>query len=161
MILVGISILWIPIIRAAQGSRLFDYIQAVQSFLAPPVAACYLLGVLWKRINEEVNQIFFLYKNFVFRIIQGAFWGLIAGLFVGIIRFIWEYTYTAMPCQLEHLDKRPAIVRFNFLYFSILLFFISAIVTIVVSLLTKPIPEKYVSENIFRINFIEKKNSYR
>ncbi len=55
MILVGISILWIPIIRAAQGSRLFDYIQAVQSFLAPPVAACYLLGVLWKRINEEVN----------------------------------------------------------------------------------------------------------
>ena len=54
MILVGISILWIPIIRAAQGARLFDYIQAVQSFLAPPVAACYLLGVLWKRINEEV-----------------------------------------------------------------------------------------------------------
>jgi hypothetical protein len=56
MILVAISILWIPIIRAAQGSRLFDYIQAVQSFLAPPVAACYLLGVLWKRINEEVNH---------------------------------------------------------------------------------------------------------
>ena len=54
LILVGISILWIPIIRAAQGARLFDYIQAVQSFLAPPVAACYLLGVLWKRINEEV-----------------------------------------------------------------------------------------------------------
>ncbi len=50
----AISILWIPIIRAAQGSRLFDYIQAVQSFLAPPVAACYLLGILWKRINEEV-----------------------------------------------------------------------------------------------------------
>jgi hypothetical protein len=57
MILVAISILWIPIIRAAQGSRLFDYIQAVQSFLAPPVAACYLLGVLWKRINEEVNHL--------------------------------------------------------------------------------------------------------
>jgi solute carrier family 5 (sodium/glucose cotransporter), member 9 len=56
MILVGISILWIPIIRAAQGSRLFDYIQAVQSFLAPPVAACYLLAVLWKRINEEVTM---------------------------------------------------------------------------------------------------------
>lgn len=55
MILVGISILWIPIIRASQGARLFDYIQAVQSFLAPPVAACYLLGVLWKRINEEVR----------------------------------------------------------------------------------------------------------
>ena len=57
LILVGISILWIPIIRAAQGSRLFDYIQAVQSFLAPPVAACYLLAVLWKRINEEVSHL--------------------------------------------------------------------------------------------------------
>ncbi|CAF3936237.1 unnamed protein product [Rotaria magnacalcarata] len=128
MILVGISILWIPIIRAAQGARLFDYIQAVQSFLAPPVAACYLLGVLWKRINEE-----------------GAFWGLISGLFIGIFRFIWEYSYTAMPCQFEHLDKRPSVVRFNFLYFSVLLFIISGIVTIVVSLLTKPIPEKYIS----------------
>ena len=40
LILVGIFILWIPIIRAAQGARLFDYIQAVQSFLAPPVGAC-------------------------------------------------------------------------------------------------------------------------
>ncbi|CAF1402783.1 unnamed protein product [Adineta ricciae] len=128
MILVGISILWIPIIRAAQGARLFDYIQAVQSFLAPPVAACYLLGVLWKRINEE-----------------GAFWGLISGLVIGIIRFIWEYSYTAMPCQLEHLDQRPSLVRFNFLYFSVLLFVISAIVTIVVSLLTKPLAEKYIA----------------
>ena len=56
MILVAISILWIPIIRATQGSGLFAYIQAIQSFLAPPIAACYLLGVLWKRINEEVNN---------------------------------------------------------------------------------------------------------
>ncbi|CAF1164111.1 unnamed protein product [Rotaria sp. Silwood1] len=54
MILVGISILWISVIRTAQGARLFDYIQAISSFLAPPVAACYLLGILWKRINEEV-----------------------------------------------------------------------------------------------------------
>ncbi|CAF4124089.1 unnamed protein product [Rotaria sp. Silwood2] len=128
MILVIFSILWIPIIRAAQGSRLFDYIQAVSAFLAPPVTACYLLGILWKRTNEE-----------------GAFWGLISGLFVGMIRFIWEYSYTAMPCQIAHLDQRPSIIRFHFLYFSVLLFFISAIVTIIVSLLTKPIPNKYIS----------------
>jgi hypothetical protein len=50
-----------------------------------------------------------------------------------------------MPCELEHLDKRPSIIRFNFLYFSIVLFLISGLVTIVVSLLTKPIPDKYVS----------------
>jgi hypothetical protein len=69
MILVGVSILWIPIIRAAQGSRLFDYIQAVQSFLAPPITACYLLGILWKRINEEVIclKVKKLFVNFNFR----------------------------------------------------------------------------------------------
>ncbi|CAF0993875.1 unnamed protein product [Didymodactylos carnosus] len=131
MLLVTVSILWIPIIKASQGSRLFDYIQAVQSFLAPPVAACYLLGVLWKRINEE-----------------GAFWGLVVGLIVGVIRFIWEYSYSAMPCALEHLDQRPSVIKFNFLYFSILLFFISATVTIVVSLITRPLPEQYVLRKI-------------
>lgn len=72
-----------------------------------------------------------------------------SGLFVGLVRFIWEYSYVAMPCQLEYLDKRPSAVRFHFLYFSILLFLISAIVTIVVSLLTRPIPEKYVSYKSF------------
>ena len=77
--------------------------------------------------------------------IEGAFWGLISGLLIGIVRFLWEYSYTAMPCQLEHLDQRPSLVRFHFLYFSVLLFFISSLVTIVVSLLTKPLPERCVS----------------
>ena len=34
---VFISILWIPVIQANQGSRLFDYIQSITSYLAPPV----------------------------------------------------------------------------------------------------------------------------
>ena len=37
VIFVVISILWIPVIEMSQGSRLFDYIQSVTSFLAPPV----------------------------------------------------------------------------------------------------------------------------
>ncbi|CAF3783757.1 unnamed protein product [Rotaria sp. Silwood1] len=71
MFLVGISILWIPVIRAAQGARLFDYIQAVSSFLAPPVAACYLLGILWKRINEEVIYLDLLTKPIPEKYISG------------------------------------------------------------------------------------------
>ncbi len=65
----GISILWIPVLSAAQGGKLFDYMQyekafikksslylfrTVTSFLAPPICAIYLLAILWKRINEEV-----------------------------------------------------------------------------------------------------------
>lgn len=51
-----ISILWIPVIEMNQGSRLFDYIQSVTSFLAPPVCAVYVQAILFKRINEPVNQ---------------------------------------------------------------------------------------------------------
>ena len=52
--LVVISIIWIPIIEAAQGSQLFHYIQSVTSYLAPPVCAVYVLAVSCERINEKV-----------------------------------------------------------------------------------------------------------
>ncbi|CAF2678404.1 unnamed protein product [Rotaria sp. Silwood2] len=125
LILVGISILWIPIISIAQGGRLFDYIQSVQSFLAPPICAIYLLAILWKRINEE-----------------GAFWGLICGLVIGLIRFIWEFSYSVPPCELSHMDQRPAAVKFHFLYFAVLLFVLTCLITITISLLTRPIPDQ-------------------
>ncbi|CAF4876525.1 unnamed protein product [Rotaria sp. Silwood1] len=127
LILVGISILWIPIISIAQGGRLFDYIQSVQSFLAPPICAIYLLAILWKRINEE-----------------GAFWGLICGLIIGLIRFIWEFSYSVPPCELSHTDQRPTVVKFHFLYFAVLLFVLTCLITITISLLTRPIPDQCV-----------------
>ena len=70
LVLVGISIAWIPVIAAAQNARLFDYIQAITSYLAPPICAVYLLALFWPRCNEP-----------------GAFWGLMAGLFVGLTRY--------------------------------------------------------------------------
>ncbi len=67
--LVAVSIIWIPIIRASQGSQLFVYIQSITSFLAPPICAIYLLAIFWPRANE-----------------QGAFWGLMIGLVIGLLR---------------------------------------------------------------------------
>ncbi len=55
VVFVCVSILWIPVIEASQGSRLFDYIQSVTSFLAPPVCAIYVQAVLFQRINEPVR----------------------------------------------------------------------------------------------------------
>ncbi|CAF4594178.1 unnamed protein product [Rotaria socialis] len=136
LILVGISILWIPIISIAQGGRLFDYIQSVQSFLAPPICAIYLLTILWKRVNEE-----------------GAFWGLICGLVIGLIRFVWEYSYSVPPCVLSHTDQRPDAIKFHYLYFAILLFVLTCLITITVSLLTRPIPDQCLHGlNIFDLN---------
>ena len=53
IVLVGVGIAWIPIVQNI--SELFHYIQAITSFLAPPVCAVYVLAVFWKRTNESVS----------------------------------------------------------------------------------------------------------
>uniref|UniRef100_A0A8C2T1P5 Sodium/glucose cotransporter 2-like n=1 Tax=Coturnix japonica TaxID=93934 RepID=A0A8C2T1P5_COTJA len=55
LFLVGVSLAWLPIVRGAQGGRLFDYIQAVGSFLTPPIAALFFLAVFVPRVNEPVS----------------------------------------------------------------------------------------------------------
>jgi len=54
VLLVLIGIAWIPIVEAAQGSELWTYIQSVTSYLAPPITAVYVLGIISERINEKV-----------------------------------------------------------------------------------------------------------
>ena len=125
--LVIISILWIPIIQASQGSRLFDYIQSITSFLAPPVCAVYVMAIFFKRINEPVSILSIkLKKIFVWIFQKGAFWGLMVGLFVGMVRFIWQFSYEEPPCAKKYLDKRPAIIaKLHYLHFGIVLFIIT------------------------------------
>lgn len=52
LILVGVGIAWIPIVQSI--TELFHYIQAITSFLAPPICAVYVLAIFWKRTNEIV-----------------------------------------------------------------------------------------------------------
>ena len=71
--MVVVSIVWIPIIQHNQGSKLFDYIQAITSYLAPPVTALYVLAVFSPRVNEKVKHLLQLKKilmcSFSFKII--------------------------------------------------------------------------------------------
>ena len=53
LVMTGIGIAWIPVVQ--NFSELFNYIQSVTSYLAPPICAVYLLAVLWKRTNEQVT----------------------------------------------------------------------------------------------------------
>ncbi|CAH1801179.1 unnamed protein product [Owenia fusiformis] len=129
LFLVAIGIVWIPIVQ--NFSELFHYIQSVTSYLSPPVCAVYVLAVFWKRTNEP-----------------GAFYGLLVGLLVGMTRFIWEFSYPKPSCGQE--DTRPAIIKdVHYLHFGILLFGITVIVTVTVSLLTKPMPDKYLRRLTF------------
>ncbi|NWH31630.1 SC5A9 protein, partial [Chloropsis hardwickii] len=124
LILVVISILWIPIIQSANSGKLFDYIQSIMSYLSPPITALFILAIFCKRINEP-----------------GAFWGLMAGLAVGLVRMIMEFIYSAPSCGEE--DRRPAMLKdVHYLYFALILFALTAIVTFLISLCTPPIPEE-------------------
>lgn len=55
VLLIGISIAWVPVVQSAQSGQLFDYIQSVTSYLGPPIAALFLLAVFCKRVNEPVS----------------------------------------------------------------------------------------------------------
>ncbi|XP_068879461.1 sodium/glucose cotransporter 4 isoform X2 [Aphelocoma coerulescens] len=124
LILVVISILWIPIIQSANSGKLFDYIQSITSYLAPPITALFILAIFCKRINEP-----------------GAFWGLMAGLAVGLVRMIMEFIYSPPSCGEE--DRRPAVLKdLHYLYFALILCALAAIVTVLISLCTPPIPEE-------------------
>uniref|UniRef100_A0A8C3S1Y2 Solute carrier family 5 member 9 n=1 Tax=Chelydra serpentina TaxID=8475 RepID=A0A8C3S1Y2_CHESE len=127
LILIVISILWIPIIQMSNSGQLFDYIQSITSFLAPPITALFILAIFCKRINEP-----------------GAFWGLMFGLVVGGIRMIMEFSYKVPSCGEE--DPRPSVLKdVHYLYFALILCVLTGIAIILISLCTPPIPEEKVS----------------
>nr|XP_056718986.1 sodium/glucose cotransporter 2 isoform X2 [Euleptes europaea] len=133
LLLVGVSIAWIPVVQAAQGGQLFDYIQSISSYLAPPVAAVFLLGVFVKRVNE-----------------QGAFWGMVGGLAVGMARMIPEFIYGTGSCLFP--SACPSLIcGVHYLYFAVILFFATAAIVIGISLCTSPIPDKHLHRLVFSL----------
>jgi low affinity sodium-glucose cotransporter 4 len=76
---------------------------------------------------------------------QGAFWGLMAGLVMGLIRMIAEFSYGTGSC-LAASNCPKVICGVHYLYFAIILFSVCSLVILGVSLLTKPIPDVHVSD---------------
>ncbi|XP_047470168.1 sodium/glucose cotransporter 5-like [Penaeus chinensis] len=135
--MVGISVVWIPVIQNNATSELFDYINTINSFLAPPICAVYLSALFWNRTTET-----------------GAFWGLMFGLAVGVFRFALEFTYAPPPCGLDADYVEPAIIttflrRLHYLHFCCLLFFLTILVIFCVSLTTSPRPK----DCLYRLTF--------
>ncbi|KAM4548016.1 sodium/glucose cotransporter 4 [Odontesthes bonariensis] len=126
LLLMCISLLWIPVVQTANSGQLFEYIQSVTSFLAPPITAVFLMAIFWPRANE-----------------QGAFWGLMTGLVVGLIRMVLEFSY--MPPSCGQHDPRPSIlVDVHYLYFALILMALTCLVIVAVSLATPPIPKEHL-----------------
>ncbi|KAM3825834.1 sodium/glucose cotransporter 1 [Vipera latastei] len=126
LVLIGISIAWVPVIQSAQGGQLFDYIQSITSYLGPPIAAVFFLAIFCKRVNE-----------------QGAFWGLMVGLVIGLCRMFAEFAYGTGSCAVP--SECPAVIcKVHYLYFAIILFAISITIILIVSFLTKPIDDVHL-----------------
>jgi SSS family solute:Na+ symporter len=121
--MVLIALLWIPVIQGAHG--LYDYLQAVQGYLAPPIFVVFFFGVFWKRLNA-----------------QGALAAMVVGFIVGIFRMLVD---TPVTMKLKGFEQGYPSGSFlwicnniNFQYFSVLITIVSAIVMVVVSYLTAP-----------------------
>ena len=126
VVIVLLGVLWIPVMRSI-GNVLYNYLQDVQSVLAPGIAAAFLMGVCWKRATA-----------------QGGMWGLIAGLGIGITRLCAKIYYSNAAVLPGYQNWfKWMFYDSNWLFFCGWMLVFCMLVVVVVSLFTKaPDPEK-------------------
>jgi len=120
-IVVLLGIAWIPVMKGISG-ELYEYLQSVQSYIAPPIAAVFLLGVFFKRINGA-----------------GAVTALVGGFGIGMLRLVAELNKTHLSGWLY------TFATIQFLHFAILLFVLSIAIMVIVSLLTKAPSDEHLN----------------
>jgi len=118
VVMVGIAMAWIPVVKGATG--LYNYLQAIQGYMAPPIFVVFFLGVFWKRLNA-----------------LGCLWAMIVGFAVGLFRMVVDTPVTMKLAGFENGYTEHSFLwivnNINFQYFSILITIISAIVMVAVS----------------------------
>lgn len=121
-IIVVLGLLWIPILTKIGGGVMYQYLQNVQSYIAPPVTTVFLLGILWKRVNA-----------------QAAITTLLAGLVMLVLRLGSEIYYQSEIVAGIKLDS--VLFKFatiNFAHMAIFLFLFSVALCTAVTLSTNP-----------------------
>lgn len=125
-VVVVLGILWIPIMPLVSQGGLYQYLQSVQGYLAPPITAVFLLGLFWRRINST-----------------GALAGLVVGFALGMLKLTFQ-----ILAGIQLLDAVPLLRAFgeiNFLYYSGALFAVSVVMVIGGSLLGPPQSEAQIA----------------
>ncbi len=133
-VVVVLGLMWIPAMQLVSGA-LYEYLQSVQAYLAPPITAVFFLGVFWKRINGV-----------------GAVATLALGFFLGLLKLGSQiYGGTFSPEALEQASFIQTIIiaygNINFLLFAVYLFLFSCALLIGVSFATKE-PDAAQIENL-------------
>jgi len=120
VVMVVIGLAWIPVIQGGRG--LYDYLQGVQAYLAPPIFVVFFLGVFNKRLNK-----------------QGCMAALIVGFVLGLFRLAVDTPVTLFE-GFSYMEGSFLWVINNifFQYYSLLIFLICVAVMFVVSHMTAP-----------------------
>ena len=114
VVVVVLGVLWIFVIQA-MGKSLYDYIQSIQSLLAPAIASVFLLGVAWKKTTPKAGM-----------------WTLIVGLVLGFTRLIVMIINPQGDNLFFYLFN-----EMNVYAFCVWMFLFCIVLAIVVSLFTK------------------------
>ncbi len=124
-VLVGLALLWIPLMGAI-SEQLYTYLQSVQAYISPPIAAVFLLGVAWRRVNA-----------------RGAMASLLTGFVLGMGRLVAELNQDALEGWLH------TFATVNFLHFAIGLFVVCTVVMVGASLTAPPPPREKLRDLTF------------
>ena len=130
VVIVILGILWIPIMRSV-GNVLYNYLQDVQSVLAPGIAAAFLLGICWKRTTAK-----------------GGMWGLLSGIIIGLTRLGAKVYYSNTTDATDNWFK-AVFYDFNWLYFCGVMLIFCCLVVVIVSLCTEAPSEEKIKGLVF------------
>jgi solute:Na+ symporter, SSS family len=128
-VLVVFGLLWIPLMGLI-SSTLYVYLQSVQAYIAPPIAAVFLLGLFSARLNAH-----------------GAMSALLIGFVIGMSRLVLELNKAALNAD----GWIFAFADINFLHFAAILFAVCALVLVLVSALTPAPSREQVESLTFRL----------
>ena len=121
IVMVIVGLLWIPVIQGGRG--MYDYLQGVQAYLAPPIFVVFFLGVFFKRLNGS-----------------GCLASLVIGFLLGLFRLAVD-----TPVKLGLPGFENGYVRGSFLwiinnmffqYYSILILIVCVAAMVITSYLT-------------------------
>lgn len=125
VVMVVIGLLWIPVIQGSRG--LYDYLQSVQGYLAPPIFVVFFFGIFNKRLNAK-----------------GALAALLVGFGMGLFRFMVDTPVMLTP-GFSYPENSVFWIINNifFQYYSLIIFLVSAVVMFAVSYTSEaPDPQK-------------------
>jgi solute:Na+ symporter, SSS family len=133
-ILVLIGLMWIPVIRGGKG--LYEYLQGVQGYLAPPIFVVFFFGIFMKRLNA-----------------QGCLSALVVGFVLGVFRLMVDTPVTLKLSGFENGYAEGSLFwivnNTYFQYYSLFIFLVSVIVMFVVSFVTEKPSEERVRNLTF------------